>query len=113
MNGLRKAGELRRIPAGQVNGLDRNRSIGIGAGEQPFSGALGAPVAAEQFQQPRRQQGLPILASFPESHPEDVTRRVDVAHFELGGFGDPQSRTVEHGQHRAMAEIGGALAAGI
>jgi pimeloyl-ACP methyl ester carboxylesterase len=111
-NWFGEAGDLRRIPTGQVNGFGGNRSIGIGAGEQPFHGALGAPVAAEQFQQPRRQQGLPILASFSEPHPEDVTRGVDVAHFELGGFGDPESRAVEHGQHRAMAETAGRLQQG-
>ena len=109
MNGLGEAGDLRRIPAGQVNGFGGNRPLGIGAGEQPLRGALGAPVAAEQFQQPRRQQGLTILASFSEPHPEHVTRGVDVAHFELCCFRDPESRAVEHGQHRAMAETAGRL----
>src|SRR3954451_18182057 len=109
MNGFGKASELRRISAGQVNGFGGNRAIGIGAGEQPFHRAFGAPVAAEQFQQPRRQQGLPILASFSEAHPEYVPRGVDVTHFELCGFGDAESRAVEHGQHGAMAETAGGL----
>ncbi|MGB7846546.1 MAG: hypothetical protein WBL63_13090, partial [Candidatus Acidiferrum sp.] len=74
MNWLGDSGALGRIPAGQVNGFGGNRPFGIGAGEQPFHGAFGAPVAAEQFQQLRRQQGLPVLASFSEAHPENVTR---------------------------------------
>jgi hypothetical protein len=105
MNWFGDTGDLRRIPAGQVNGFGGNRSFGIGAGEQPFHGALGAPVAAEQFQQPWRQQGLPVLASFAEAYLEYVTRAVDVADFESGGFSDPESGTVEDGQHGAMAEI--------
>src|SRR5438874_10333411 len=95
MNRFGEAGDARRIPAGQVNGFGGNRSTGIGAWEEPFHGALGAPVAAEQFQQPRRQQGLPILASFSEADPEDVSRGVDVAHFELGGFSNTESGAVE------------------
>src|SRR5436305_620494 len=61
------------------------------------------------FQQPRRQQGLPILASFSEAHPEYVPSGVDVTHFELCGFGDAESRAVEHGQHGAMPETAGGL----
>src|ERR1019366_7687616 len=101
MNWFGEAGDLRRIPAGQVNGFGGNRPLGIGAWEQPFHGALGAPVAAEQFQQLRRQQGLPVFASFSEAYPEYVTRAVDVAEFESGGFGDPEPGALEDGQHGA------------
>ena len=55
---------------------------------------------------------MPVLASFSETHPEYVTRAVDVADFESGGFSDPESGAVEDGQHGAMAEIAGRLQQG-
>jgi hypothetical protein len=80
MNWFRDAGLFGGLFTGQEDGLAGNRLAGFLAGEQPFPGLFPAEVGPQQFQQSWRQQGLPVLAAFATTYPNNVAAAVNVSH---------------------------------
>src|SRR5712692_8522528 len=109
MNGFGDAGSPRGVPTSQKDGLGRDGSPGMRAGEQPVGGSLASPIATQQVQQLRRQKSLPILTALAVANLQHVASTVNVAHLELGNFGDPESTRVKGRQQGAMPEIAGRL----
>src|SRR5579872_5101708 len=87
-------GDLSGIAASQEDGLGRDRASAGSVREQPTGGTFGSPVLAEQFEQLRRQKGLPISASFALTYPQNTAVRVDVGDLQLGDFADAESAAI-------------------
>src|SRR5258708_38863812 len=105
MNGFGEARLLRSIATSQKHRLGGDGPGGIRAGEQPIGGPLVAPVTTQQLQQLGGQKRLTVLTSFAMANSQYIAGAVDVAHLELGHFGDSEATAVQSRQARAVAKI--------
>src|SRR5215831_3803047 len=97
MNRLGDAGEFGGVLASQNNGIAGEGSARFLTGEQPVLWPLPAKVATEQFQQFRRQKGLPVLAPFAATNPNHMAAAIDVGHFEVRYLGDSRTGSIHSG----------------
>src|SRR5271169_3549398 len=103
MKRFQNAGELSGAATGQEDGLGRDRPSAGSVRKQPAGRTFGSPVFAEQFEQLRRQQRLPISGPFALTYPQDAAPRVEVGDSQLRNFADTESGAVQSRQQRAMA----------
>src|SRR5215469_5107849 len=97
-------GGERGATASQIRCFRRDRPRTSGVGKQPGAGSLASPVGAQQMEQFRGEQGLPISATPALTNPQYAARRIDVGDFELDGFADAESGAVQDGQQSALAK---------
>src|SRR5208283_1811417 len=102
-----EGGLLSRSFAGMVDRLGRDRPItgvSIPARKQPHAGLSSqpAPVLAEFSEQHWAEHYVPVFASFAASDVNHHALTVDVADFQSGKFGTPESGGVESHQQSAM-----------
>src|SRR5580704_15790035 len=107
MHRFQNAGTSRGAAAGQEDHLGRDRSSSVAAGRKdPIAWTLDAPVSAEEFQELRGQQSLPVFASLALPHPEHVPAGVNVARLELGYLRNTEPAAIEDRQCNAIATFG-------
>jgi hypothetical protein len=101
-----QAGALDGHREGAFHGLTGDRTIGEqGAGKQPISGPVKAPIGAQLLQQTRRKQRMPVLFAFALNDTNLVPITEEVSEAELTGLADPQSGRIHRHEQGAMFAI--------
>jgi hypothetical protein len=75
-------------------------------GKQPVHRPAPLPIAAQFFQQARRQQRVTIFVAFALHHLDLLTGAVDVFGLEMTGFIEPQTRPINRHQKGPMSRMG-------
>ena len=88
----------------RLHGERRDRMSGQIAGEQPFLGPGGAPVAAQDVEQHGREHHVAVLPPFALLDADDHPLAVDRRRRQADRLGDPQTRRIADGQDDAMLQ---------
>src|SRR5204863_3543844 len=75
----------------------------MGRGKEPNLRPATLPIPAQLFQQPRREQSIPVLVALALNHANLMPLRMKIGDLEMTGFIESQPGAVDRHQKRTIA----------